>query len=110
MGNIIPETMSAVLLTGHGGLDRLQFRTDVPVPRPGIGEVQIRCLAAGMNSTDVNTRTAWYSKSVIGATNAGRTARENADDTDGGWSGEPIHFPRIQGADCYGEIVAIGEG
>jgi hypothetical protein len=40
MGNMIPETMSAVLLTGHGGLDRLQFRTDVPVPRPGIGEVQ----------------------------------------------------------------------
>jgi hypothetical protein len=26
MLNMIPDTMSAVLLTGHAGLDRLQFR------------------------------------------------------------------------------------
>jgi hypothetical protein len=26
----IPEIMAAVLLTGHGGFDRLEYRTDVP--------------------------------------------------------------------------------
>ena len=30
----IPETMHAVVLTGHGGPDQLVYRTDVPVPRP----------------------------------------------------------------------------
>jgi NADPH:quinone reductase-like Zn-dependent oxidoreductase len=109
MGDVIPEAMPAVLLLGHGGLDRLQFRTDVHVPRPGAGEVLIRCRATSVNNTDINTRTAWYSKSVTGATNAGgTTARESA--SDGGWSGEPIRFPRIQGADCYGEIVDVGHG
>jgi NADPH:quinone reductase-like Zn-dependent oxidoreductase len=109
MGDVIPKTMSAVLLVGHGGLDRLQFRSDVPVPRPGAGEVLIRCSATSVNNTDINTRTAWYSKSVTGATNAGGiTARGSAGD--GGWSGEPIRFPRIQGADCYGEIVRVGHG
>jgi NADPH:quinone reductase-like Zn-dependent oxidoreductase len=111
MGGVLPEKMSAVLLLGHGGLDQLQFRTDVPVPRPGAGEVLIRCRATSINNTDVNTRTAWYSKSVTGATNAGDpTAAESAGGADGGWTGEPIHFPRIQGADCYGEIVDVGHG
>jgi NADPH:quinone reductase-like Zn-dependent oxidoreductase len=109
MGDVIPKTMSAVLLVGHGGLDRLQFRSDVPVPQPGAGEVLIRCRATSVNNTDINTRTAWYSKSVTGATNAGGApAHESA--SDGGWSGEPIRFPRIQGADCYGEIVDVGQG
>jgi NADPH:quinone reductase-like Zn-dependent oxidoreductase len=110
MGDVIPEMMSAVHLVGHGGLDRLQFRTDVPVPRPGVGEVLIRCRASSINNTDINTRIAWYSKSVTGATNSGgSTALESAGYTDGGWSGEPIRFPRIQGADCYGEIVGLGQ-
>jgi len=30
----IPRTMSAVLLKGHGGFDQLEYRDDVPVPRP----------------------------------------------------------------------------
>lgn len=28
----IPEKMNAVLLTGFGGFDMLQYRTDMPVP------------------------------------------------------------------------------
>ena len=54
--------MAAVLLTGHGGLDKLEYRTDVAVPRPGPGEVLIRVRAAGVNNTDINTRIGWYSK------------------------------------------------
>jgi hypothetical protein len=31
---VVPETMKAVQLTGHGGLDQLVYREDVPVPSP----------------------------------------------------------------------------
>ncbi|MGV9709781.1 enolase C-terminal domain-like protein [Gordonia sp. NPDC003424] len=52
----IPGTMSAVLLTGHGGLDKLEYRTDVPTPQAKSDEVLIHVAAAGINNTDVNTR------------------------------------------------------
>ena len=32
MTETIPETMAAVLLTGHGGFEKLEHREDVPVP------------------------------------------------------------------------------
>ncbi|WP_421904712.1 alcohol dehydrogenase family protein [Mameliella sp.] len=106
----LPDTMHAVLLTGHGGLDRLEYRTDVPVPRPDPGEVLIRVGASAVNNTDVNTRTGWYSKAVRGDTNsAAATGYDGASDADGGWSGA-LSFPRIQGADACGRIVAVGEG
>ena len=90
----IPKTMNAVLLTGHGGLEKLEYKTDIPVPVPKDNEVLIRVTAAGINNTDVNTRTAWYSKYK---SNAG-----------GSWSGAPLKFPRIQGADVCGIIVSVG--
>ena len=68
---LLPTTMAAVLLTGHGGLDRLEYRTDVNVPRPSTGEVLIQVAAAGINNTDVNTRIGWYSKSIIAETGEG---------------------------------------
>ncbi len=108
MGSSVPETMTAVLLTGHGGLDKLDYRNDVPTPRPARGEALIRVLAAGINNTDINTRTGWYSKSVTAGTGSGGFAV--ADDADGSWSGAALQFPRIQGADCCGRIVAVGEG
>jgi NADPH:quinone reductase-like Zn-dependent oxidoreductase len=64
----IPEQMAAVLLTGHGGLDTLDYREDVPVPQPAGGDVLIRVGAAAVNNTDINTRTGWYSKSVVEGT------------------------------------------
>ncbi|MHA6345972.1 alcohol dehydrogenase family protein [Roseivivax sp. CAU 1761] len=106
----LPDTMKAMVLTGHGGLDRLEWREDVPVPRPAAGEVLIRVGASAVNNTDVNTRTGWYSKAVRGDTNsAAATGYDGASDADGGWSGA-LSFPRIQGADCCGEIVAVGDG
>src|SRR5918996_3105437 len=107
----IPETMTAVLLTGHGGLDKLEVRSDVPTPRPGASEVLIEVAAAGINNTDINTRIAWYSKAVRADTNAGAAAGFAAvDGGDGTWSGTAMSFPRIQGADCCGRIVAMGDG
>jgi NADPH:quinone reductase-like Zn-dependent oxidoreductase len=100
----VPTVMAAVLLTGHGGYERLVHRTDVPVPRPGPGEVLVRVLACGLNNTDVNTRIGWYSSSVRGGT-TGDTAAQ----TDGGWGGA-IAFPLIQGADVCGTAIAVGAG
>ncbi|MGA8261493.1 MAG: alcohol dehydrogenase family protein [Arenicellales bacterium] len=111
MSTSIPETMAAVLLTGHGGVDKLEYRRDVAVPAPGASEVLIRIAAAGVNNTDINTRVGWYSKQVTGATNTGGDAGfAEAAGEDGSWAGTPLSFPRIQGADCCGRIVAVGEG
>lgn len=106
-----PAAMAAVLLTGHGGLDRLEYRTDVPVPRPGPGEVLIEVAAAGVNNTDINTRVGWYSKGVGADTGeGGATGFATAAVADATWSGEPLRFPRIQGADVCGRIVEVGDG
>ncbi len=61
--NQLPDTMKCIALTGHRGYDKLQYHNDLPVPSPGAHEVIIRVHAAGVNNTDINTRTAWYSKS-----------------------------------------------
>ncbi len=100
--------MRAVLLTGHGGYDKLNFRDDVPLPIPGPNDVLIRVAAAGVNNTDINTRIGWYSKAVAEATDVG-AASGIADAQDDGWSGAAFQFPRIQGADACGRIVAVGD-
>jgi NADPH:quinone reductase-like Zn-dependent oxidoreductase len=104
--------MKAVLLKGNGGFDQLEHREDVPVPIPAEGEVLIQVGAAGINNTDINTRTAWYSKRVREGTST--TGREHGnvdlDAEDSGWTGGTLAFPRIQGADACGIIVAVGLG
>lgn len=106
---IIPANMRAVLLTGNGGFDKLDVRNDVPVPMPGADDVLIKIGAAGVNNTDINTRIGWYSKAVAEATEAGgATGISGAEDD--GWSGTSFQFPRIQGADACGRIVAVGSG
>lgn len=105
----IPETMHAVCLTGHGGFEMLDYRTDVPVPTPGPDQVLVQVGASGVNNTDVNTRIGWYSKSVTSGTDAGGdSGYDDAVTDDGGWAGEGLAFPRIQGADVAGTIVAVG--
>jgi len=91
--------MAAVLLTGHGGLDKLQYRTDVPTPRPGPGEVVIKVMACGMNNTDVWVREGAYGTEADPA--AISTWRRQ---------GNTLSFPRIQGADSVGTIQAVGDG
>ena len=71
---IIAAYMRAVLLTGHGGYDKLNFRDDVPLPIPGPNDVLIRVAAAGVNNTDINTRIGWYSKSALRGKVSGRCA------------------------------------
>ena len=89
--------MRAVLLTGHGGPEMLDYRADVAEPEPGAGEVLIAVGAAGINNTDLWTREGAYG---------------SADDAAAvsGWRREPMAFPRIQGADVAGRIAAVGAG
>lgn len=85
---MIPDRMTAVLLTGHGGLDKLELRDDLPVPTPAADEVLIRVLACGINNTDINTRIDWYSKTVTGETGEGAAEGLASDvDEDASWAG-----------------------
>jgi NADPH:quinone reductase-like Zn-dependent oxidoreductase len=104
--------LKAVLLKGHGGFEQLEYREDVAVPVARAGEVLIRVGAAGVNNTDINTRTAWYSRSVTeGTTTEGAASGfAAARSEDAGWTGSMPNFPRIQGADACGRIVAVGDG
>ena len=108
----IPDVMKAMVLKGHGGFDQLVWHDDWPVPQPKAGEVLIRVAACGLNNTDINTRTSWYSKSVKdGITEEGGAGgfADAAEESDS-WSSNPMNFPRIQGADVTGHIVAMGDG
>ncbi len=95
--NEIPKTMRGIWLAGHGDFDKLEVRNDIKVPVPGANDVLICVSAAAVNNTDINTRTAWYSKS-------------DADSDDASWAGEALTFPRVQGADVCGQMVAVGDG
>lgn len=102
--------MRAMVLTGHGGLDKLVYHKDWPEPVPGEGDVKIRVQACGLNNTDINTRTAWYSKAVAEgmSDSAGKAGFEITDVSEGSWGGNVVSFPRIQGADATGIITAVG--
>lgn len=86
-------TMRAAVTLFHGGPEAVELR-EVPVPEPGPGDVLVRVRAAGCNNTDLWTREGAYG---------------SADDpeTRAGWLG-PLEFPRIQGGDVTGEVVAVG--
>jgi NADPH:quinone reductase-like Zn-dependent oxidoreductase len=104
------STMMAVVTTGPGGFDKLEYR-EVPIPTPAAGEVLLQVLAAGVNNTEINTRLGWYSSSVTGSTESAAEAgaMEAVARVDGGW-GEATPFPLIQGTDCCGRIVEVGPG
>jgi NADPH:quinone reductase-like Zn-dependent oxidoreductase len=95
----LPAAMRAVLLTGHGGPEKLVYREDVPLPAPAPGEVLIEVTACGMNNTDVWVRQGAYgTEEDAGAVSTWRR------------QGNTLTFPRIQGTDSVGRIVAVGDG
>ena len=91
----LPATMRAVLLTGHGGPEMLEYREDVPVPALAPGEVLVRVSACGVNDADIRVR-----EGAGGGPDAASTRPQ----------GRPIAFPLIQGADVVGRVAAAGEG
>lgn len=102
---VIPTTMRAFVLHGHGDFDQLKFHDNWPVPEFSQDQVLVNVKACGLNNTDINTRTGWYSKSVKSGTTG--SAYEGNQEEDGGWDGGMI-FPRIQGGDAVGHVVATG--
>jgi NADPH:quinone reductase-like Zn-dependent oxidoreductase len=95
-----PATMKAMVLTGHGGLDKLAYRKNVAVPKPAAGDVLIEVTACGVNNTDI-----WVREGAYGSD-------EDADEV-ASWrraGDNTLTFPRIQGADIVGRIAATGEG
>lgn len=87
--------MRAVLLTGYGGLDQLEYRKDVSIPDLEADDALIQVGACGVNNTDIWTREGAY-------------GREDDPKAVSGWHQEPMQFPRIQGADIVGRIEAVG--
>ena len=101
------ETMRAFVLKHHGGPEALEFEPNWPKPTPAPNQVLIQVKATGMNNTDINTRSGWYSKSVTQATTG--AAYDELDGTaDNTWGGAGISLPRIQGADVCGVVEAVG--
>lgn len=95
----VPTTMSAMLLTGHGGIDKLVYRRDVPTPSPAAGEVLVQVTATAKNNTDRKAREGLY------------PTKDKSDVTSFQIGGSPtLTFPRIQGADVVGRVVAVGDG
>ena len=90
---MIPTLMSGVQLTAQGGPEVLVWSDTLPVAAAGPGEVLVQVMAAGANATDLNTRPGWYAK---------------ADAPDDGGRAGALDFPRIQGADSCGRVVALG--
>ena len=75
----------------------------------GDDDVLIRVRATGVNNTDLNTRIRWCSESVRSETNAvNKEAQKLSSSHHAIWSGIPVVFPRIQGADVCGHIVDVG--
>ncbi|SFN58991.1 alcohol dehydrogenase catalytic domain-containing protein [Marinobacter pelagius] len=94
---MIPNTMKAMVLTGHGDIDKLEYQ-DVPTPQPGPGQVLVQVTATAKNNTDRKAREGLY-------------PTKKGEMTSFKMGGKPtLTFPRIQGADIAGRVVAVGDG
>ncbi|MCP5084032.1 MAG: zinc-binding dehydrogenase [Alphaproteobacteria bacterium] len=92
----VPETMQAMLLTGHGGSEKLRFDSNWPSPEVREDEVLVKVGACGINNTDI-----WVREGAYGS----------SDDPDevASFGDSPLDFPLIQGADIAGVIVDNGK-
>lgn len=89
----VPATMRAAVTARHGGTEVVALRV-VATPVPGDDEVLVRVAAAGCNNTDLWTREGAY-------------GLDGGSGEPAGWLG-PLDFPRIQGGDVTGAVVACG--
>jgi NADPH:quinone reductase-like Zn-dependent oxidoreductase len=76
--------LRALTISAHGGIDKLEYRSDVAVPEPGAGAVRVRIHAAALNHLDVFTLA--------------------------GLPGINIQPPWVMGADGAGVIDKVGSG
>jgi NADPH:quinone reductase-like Zn-dependent oxidoreductase len=76
--------LRALTISAHGGIDKLEIRSDVPVPSVSPGTVRVRVLAASLNHLDVFTLS--------------------------GLPGVSITPPWVMGADAVGMVDEIGDG
>jgi len=76
-------TMRAAVLTGYGGVERLQLR-QVPRPEPGSGQLLVRVRAAGVNPIDWKIRRGRLRLLL------------------------PARFPLVLGFEVAGEVEAVG--
>ena len=79
----LPKTMTAIAIAAPGGPDALQPR-EVPMPKPGPGQLLVKVAAAGVNRPAVAQRA-------------------------GSYPAPPGHSP-IPGLEMAGTVVALGEG
>ena len=93
----MPQTMRAMLLTGHGGPDKLVLDENHPVPAIAPEEVLIKVGACGINNTDI-----WVREGAYGTSDDPEEVASFGD--------SPLQFPLIQGADIVGTIAACGDG
>ncbi|TAQ85134.1 hypothetical protein B7494_g6552 [Chlorociboria aeruginascens] len=82
MASSVPATMKGVLIEKTGGVDVLEYKTDLPVPFPKEGEVLVKNDFIGINYIDTYFRTGLY----------------------------PSPKPEILGREAEGTIVGIGTG
>jgi alcohol dehydrogenase len=87
--------MKAMLLSGHGGPEKLVFENNWPTPDIDADEVLVQVGACGINNTDI-----WVREGAYG----------DSDDPDAvaSFGNSPLLFPLIQGADIAGLIVGCG--
>ncbi|MDP9177398.1 MAG: zinc-binding dehydrogenase [Gemmatimonadota bacterium] len=76
--------MRALTISAHGGLEQLEYRTDLPVPEVSAGQVRVRVTAASLNHLDLFMLN--------------------------GLPGITLRPPWIMGADATGVVDAVGEG
>jgi NADPH:quinone reductase-like Zn-dependent oxidoreductase len=73
----------ALTISANGGLEQLEYRTDLPIPEPGNGQVRIRVSAAALNHLDLFVLA-------------------------GGLPGVTVKAPWVMGADATGVVDAVG--
>ena len=99
--------MSVLQITGYGGINRLSFAEDNPLPPPADDQVRVKVLAAGVNVIDTKIRqgSSFAAKSrgerfpwVIGFDMAGEIVRGRQDFRKGDLVAGLVGFPMDGGA------------